>query len=167
MVNIEPGIERRSLLCWLTALPGLGLLGGVASCQPTLPVYDLRVSRDVGCSCCHAWTELMEKTGRFNVTIIEVADLPAYKSKVGVPAGLGSCHTALADGLVVEGHVPAEDVLKLLEQRPAGVKGIAVPGMPRGSPGMEQPNGVIDSYTVVAFDAVGVQRVFSYHGGNA
>lgn len=166
MINIEPAIERRRLLFWLTVLPGLGLLGGVAGCQQTPPVYDLRVSRDVGCSCCHAWTELMEKTGRFNVTMMDVPDLPAYKRKVGVPAGLGSCHTALVDGLVVEGHVPVEDILKLLQQRPLGVKGIAVPGMPRGSPGMEQPNGVIDSYTVVAFDAAGVQSDFSHHVGN-
>lgn len=166
MFNVELAAERRRLLRWLTVLPGLGLLGGVAGCQQIPRVYALQVSRDVGCSCCHAWTEAMKASGRFQVTMVDVPDMSAYKRKVGVPAGLGSCHTALVDGLVVEGHVPAADILKLLQQRPLGVKGIAVPGMPRGSPGMEQPNGVIDSYTVVAFDAAGVQSDFSHYQGN-
>src|SRR5690606_1863569 len=109
-------------------------LGGaaLAACQPTPRMYDMQVSRDVGCPCCHVWTELMEKTGRFKVTMIDVPDLQAYKQRVGVPAGLGSCHTAVVNGLVVEGHVPASDILRLLDQKPKDVIGIAVPGMPRG-----------------------------------
>lgn len=81
-------------------------------------------------------------------------------------AGLGAGHTATVKGLVVEGHVPADDVLRLLNERPKGVVGIVVPGMPRGSPGMEQPNGVTDSAKPSHFDAEGGQRVFAEHVGN-
>ncbi len=150
-------MQRRTVLKWVAASATLG------ACQQTPRTYDMQVSRDVGCPCCHVWTELMEKTGRFTVTMIDVPDLPAYKQKVGVPAGLGACHTALVDGLVVEGHVPSEDILRLLAERPTGVKGIAVPGMPRGSPGMEQPNGAIDPYETIAFGDAG-QSVFAKHG---
>lgn len=149
-----------------TLLKGLGASTVLGACQQTPRIYDMQVSRDAGCPCCHVWTELMEKTGRLRVTLIDVPDLAAYKGKVGVPAGLGSCHTALVDGYVVEGHVPAEDILRLLTERPPGVKGIAVPGMPRGSPGMEQPNGARDPFTVVAFDAAGMPRRFNQYEGN-
>lgn len=149
-------MQRRTVLKWLGASATLG------ACQQSPRIYDMQVSRDVGCPCCHVWTELMEKTGRFTVTMIDVPDLPAYKHKVGVPAGLGSCHTGLVDGLVVEGHVPSENILRLLVERPAGVIGIAVPGMPRGSPGMEQPNGARDPYDVIAFRADGGSYVFDH-----
>jgi hypothetical protein len=138
-------VQRRTVLKWIAATTTL------SACQQSPRIYDTKVSRDVGCPCCHVWTDLMEKTGRFKITLIDVPDLQAYKHQVGVPAGLGSCHTAMVDGYVVEGHVPAEDILRLLADRPTGVVGIAVPGMPRGSPGMEQPNGVVDAYEVIAF----------------
>lgn len=150
-------MQRRTVLKWLGASVALG------ACQQTPRIYDMQVSRDVGCPCCHVWTELMEKTGRFKVTMTDVPDLPAYKQQVGVPAGLGSCHTARVDGLVVEGHVPAEDILRLLSERPTGVKGIAVPGMPRGSPGMEQLGGARDPYDVIAFRTDGGSYVFARH----
>lgn len=150
-------MQRRTMLKWLGASATLG------ACQQAPRIYDLQVSRDAGCPCCHVWTELIEKTGRFKVTMIDVPDLPAYKQKVGVPAELGSCHTALVDGLVIEGHVPSEDILRLLADRPVGVKGIAVPGMPRGSPGMEQPNGLRDPYDVIAFRIDGGSYVFGHH----
>lgn len=153
-------MQRRTLLQWLAAS------ATISACQQSPRVYDMQVSRDVGCPCCHVWTEMMEKTGRFRIAMTDVPDLPAYKQQLGVPADLGACHTGLVDGFVIEGHVPAEDILKLLEQRPAGVKGIAVPGMPRGSPGMEQPNGAIDAFTVVAWDGAGVQSDFTHHAGN-
>ena len=150
-------MQRRTVLKWFGASAVLG------ACQQTPRLYDMQVSRDAGCPCCHVWTELMEKTGRFTVAMVDVSDMPAYKQKVGVPGGLGACHTALVDGLVVEGHVPSEDILRLLAERPTGVKGIAVPGMPRGSPGMEQPNGVRDPYDVIAFRSDGSSYVFSHH----
>lgn len=150
-------MQRRTVLKWITATVTLG------ACQQSPRIYDMKVSRDVGCPCCHVWTDLMEKTGRFRITLVDVPDLPAYKHEVGVPAGLGSCHTAVVDGYVIEGHVPAEDILRLLDERPSGVKGIAVPGMPRGSPGMEQPSGAVDPYEVIAFGA-DKPAVFARHG---
>lgn len=150
-------MQRRTVLKWL------GASATVGACQQTPPTYDMQVSRDVGCPCCHVWTELMETTGRFKVTMMDVPDLSAYKQQVGVPPGLGSCHTARVEGLVVEGHVPAADILRLLSERPTGVKGIAVPGMPRGSPGMEQPDGARDPYDVIAFRTDGGSYVFAHH----
>lgn len=163
MINIESVVERRRLLRWLTVLPSLGFLGGVAGCQQTPRVYDLQVSRDAGCSCCHAWTEIVKASGRFQVTLTDVPDMAGYKQRAGVPAGLGACHTAVVENLIIEGHVPVEDILRLLSDRPVGVKGIAVAGMPRGSPGMEQPGGAVDAYEVIAFTTDGRQSVFGRH----
>ena len=160
------GMLRRTVLGWLSTSTALSLTAWVAACQQAPRVYDMQVSRDTGCPCCHVWTELMEATGRFRVAMVDAPDLLAFKQKLGVPAGLRSCHTAVVETLVVEGHVPAEDILRLLEQRPVGVGGIAVPGMPRGSPGMEQPNGVVDPYEVIAFGADERQSVFVQHGAN-
>lgn len=89
----------------------------------------------------------------FRVSVRHSDDLPAVKLANGVPGDLQSCHTALVDGLVIEGHVPADLVRKLLKDRPAGVRGLAVPGMPMGSPGMEGP--MKESYSVLAFDSAG------------
>ena len=166
MIDLKSGIERRRLLHLLMAVPGFGLTAGLSACQQTPPVYDLMVSRDVGCPCCHVWIEVVQASARFRVTMIDAPDLPALKQKLGVPPGLGSCHTAVADGYVIEGHVPVEDILRLLAERPPGIIGIALPGMPRGSPGMEQPNGVIDAFSVVAFDKNGAQSDYSYHAGS-
>lgn len=159
-------LGRRTVLRWLSATTALAATTGVAACQQTPRIYDMQVSRDAGCPCCHVWTELMQATGRFRVTMVDAPDLPAFKQQLGVPASLGSCHTAVIGTYVVEGHVPAEDILRLLDQRPAGVRGIAVPGMPRGSPGMEQPNGAVVPYEVIAFGVDGSQSVFSRYAGS-
>ena len=95
----------------------------------------------------------------FEVKTIDVADVTAYKKKYGLPPGMGSCHTAIVDGYVVEGHVPAEVVKQMLEEKP-DISGIAVPGMPVGSPGMEQGDHV-DSYDVVSFDSEGNKSVYA------
>lgn len=158
-------LGRRAFLKLSASAAGAAAVG-LSACQQTPRVYDIQVSRDTGCPCCHVWTELIEKTSRFRVTMVDAPDLPAFKQRLGVPAGLGSCHTAVVERYVVEGHVPAADILRLLDERPAGVKGIAVPGMPRGSPGMEQPNGVVDAYEVIAFKADGSQSVFNRYAGN-
>lgn len=86
--------------------------------------------------------------------------MPSLKRRLGVPDDLASCHTAEVEGYVVEGHVPAEDIVRLIEQRPAGVRGLAVPGMPIGSPGMEQ-GGRRDAFEVIAFRANGSREVFA------
>ncbi len=87
------------------------------------------------------------------------AELMAVKSQNGVTPALASCHTALVDGYVIEGHVPADVIVKLLQERP-DVKGLAVPGMPAGSPGMEDPSGRRDPYDVLAFDEMGKTSVY-------
>ena len=94
----------------------------------------MTVHKDPNCGCCTAWAELAEKAG-YSVTVIETADLAASKAAAGVPEALWSCHTAHIDGYVIEGHVPLDALARLLETRP-DVLGIAVPGMPAGSPGM-------------------------------
>lgn len=125
--------------------------------------YDAVVHRDRGCGCCHAWSVSLGRTGRFRTTLTDEADMPALKRRLGVPADLVSCHTAEVDGFVIEGHVPAGDVLRLLTERPAGVRGLAARGMPIGSPGMEQPNGAREAFEVFAFRAGGARSVFARH----
>jgi hypothetical protein len=104
----------------------------------------------------------LEKAG-FVVTVAETAGLDAVKRRLGVPADLKSCHTAEVDGYVLEGHVPAAAVRQLLEQRPDGI-GLAVPGMPAGSPGME--GGVPQKYEVVLFGATGRQTFMRFVGAD-
>ena len=101
----------------------------------------------------------LRKSG-FTVEARDVTDLKAVKRKHGVPATLESCHTGLVDGYVVEGHVPADVIDQLLRERPK-VVGLAVPGMPVGSPGMEAPGQRAERYDVIAFDASGGTRVFA------
>ena len=117
------------------------------------------------CGCCAAWVDHLKENG-FTVTVNDVSNTDSFRAALGMPQEYGSCHSARVGGYAVEGHVPAEDILRLLDLRPAGVKGIAVPGMPRGSPGMEQPNGAVDPYEVVAFGADGSQSVFSRYTGS-
>jgi len=109
------------------------------------------------CGCCAKWVEHVRKAG-FAVTVKDVPNVGEVKLANGVPADLASCHTALVAGYVVEGHVPADVIQKLLKEKPA-VAGIAVAGMPMGSPGME--GSYSDRYDIVAFEKSGKQRVYA------
>lgn len=112
------------------------------------------------CGCCEAWVSYLEKAG-FPVTAHNSRDMNAVKAKLGLPGpSVASCHTAIIDGYVVEGHVPVSDIEKLLTEKPDLV-GISAPGMPMNSPGMgsEEPSG----YDVISFDREGRERVFSSH----
>ena len=135
---------------------------GVESAQrrvpqgPTVQVYKLST-----CGCCASWVQHLEANG-FTTRVMNLDDLSEIKAAHGVPGPAQSCHTATVDGYVIEGHVPAADVRRLLEERPA-VLGLAVPGMPIGSPGMEVPNVAPSPYDVVSFDRRGQLRVFSSH----
>ncbi len=111
------------------------------------------------CGCCKAWVEHMEQSG-FRVVAIDTSDVDAVKRRHGVRPEHGSCHTATVGGYVLEGHVPAADVRRLLAERP-NVTGLAVPGMPQGSPGME--TGMKDPYEVLAFTRGGATSVFARH----
>ena len=105
------------------------------------------------------WVSHLEEHG-FTVKATDVANINRVKTSVELPTQLASCHTAIVDGYVVEGHVPAEDIKRMLEERPP-IKGIAVPGMPLGSPGMESPNP--QPYDVIAFDEDGKLTRFASH----
>lgn len=121
---------------------------------------ELTVFRSPTCGCCGQWIEHMEAAG-FQVQDNLTEDMNAVKTQYGVPANLASCHTTLADGYVVEGHIPAEDVQRLLAEKP-DVAGIAVPGMPIGSPGMESGD-YVEPYTVFSFTESGETAAFAEH----
>ena len=104
----------------------------------------------------------MEDNG-YAVNVEDVQDLTTVKSQYKVPAELQSCHTAIVDGYVIEGHVPASDVQRLLDERP-DIIGLAVPGMPIGSPGMEVEGAEDQPYDVIAFDSAGDWQIFASHG---
>ena len=119
----------------------------------------VQVLKSSTCECCAKWVDHLRSYG-FAVEVTDVPDLERVKREHGVPERLASCHTALVGGYFVEGHVPAEDVKRLLEKRPR-IAGLALPGMPIGSPGMEGPNP--EPFDVLAVDAKGRTRVFSSH----
>lgn len=118
---------------------------------------EVMVYKSPTCGCCSAWVDHLKANG-FDVEVENVRDVNRIKQQQGVTRELASCHTALVDGYVVEGHVPAADIKRLLETKPA-IAGLAVPGMPMGSPGMEGP--IKQKYDVVSFDKDGKTKVFS------
>lgn len=109
------------------------------------------------CGCCKGWVAHMKRNG-YTVKAYDVKDLTPLKTRHGVPSRLTSCHTALVGGYVIEGHVPARDIQRLLRERPE-IKGLAVPGMPMGSPGMEGPRK--DRYQVFSFEKDGNTAVYA------
>lgn len=143
-------IRRRA---FLAAALGACLTARAAAAAPKLVVH-----KSAGCGCCGEWEKHMRAHG-FEVDARTVADLGALKRRLGVPDALASCHTATVEGYVVEGHVPAADVRRLLRERPKAI-GLAVPGMPIGAPGMEQ--GAPQPYLTMAFDARG-SWIFERH----
>jgi hypothetical protein len=122
----------------------------------------VQVYKDATCGCCALWVEHLRTAG-FSATVTDAADMAVIKTKYGVPSKARSCHTAVVDGYVIEGHVPAADVQRLLKERPK-IAGIAVPGMPIGSPGMEVASVKPQPYDVLAFDKAGQTTVFASHG---
>lgn len=135
-----------------------GAAGAASGGEPPMTTY-----RDPGCSCCGKWVDLARAAG-YPVKVVATREMIKVKDALEVPAALGSCHTTRVGGYVVEGHVPFAAVAKLLRARPAGVIGIAVPGMPAGSPGMEvhgqaPAKGKIRVY---AFNKAGAKSEFSY-----
>ena len=117
------------------------------------------VHKSPTCGCCAAWVEHLRASG-YPATAQDQDDLTTIKRKLGVPRALQSCHTAVVEGYVIEGHVPADLIDRLLGERPS-VVGIAVPGMPIGSPGMEAPGQPAERYQVLAFDQKGRTTVFA------
>ncbi len=119
---------------------------------------EIYVYKNPHCGCCNKWISYLKDQG-FTVKTENNSMLPAMKEAVGITSELASCHTAVVDGYVLEGHVPAEDIKRLLEERP-DIKGLAVPGMPIGSPGMEQGD-TKERYDVIAIKKDGSTYVYS------
>jgi hypothetical protein len=138
----------------------VALAGGVAA-QSQKAAPTMEVFKSPTCGCCSKWVEHVEEGG-FTVKVNDVSDaaLDALKQKHGIPRTAQSCHTGLVDGYVVEGHVPVAEVHRMLKERPA-ITGIAVGGMPIGSPGMEVPGQRPQTYNVITFDKQGAVAVFS------
>ena len=120
------------------------------------------VHRDPGCGCCGEWARIVKAQFGRAVRIVDDANRPALMKARGVPADLASCHTAIIDGMTFEGHVPVVDMKRALAERPKGISGLAVAGMPLGSPGMEVPGRAAQSYAVIAFGPGG-RRIFARH----
>lgn len=136
------------------------IAGGLLALGSAAHAAALTVYKSASCGCCSKWVEHVEKHG-FEVKVINVDDIMAVKAKVGVPNELASCHTTVVGGYVVEGHVPASDIKKLLTQKPKA-KGIALPGMPLGAPGMDQ-GGQHQPYEVLLLKSDGQTSSFSRH----
>jgi hypothetical protein len=120
--------------------------------EPTITVY-----KDPNCGCCKSWIEHLIKHG-YRVDAKDTSEMTEIKRTLGVPDALTSCHTGVVNGYVIEGHVPAADIARLLRKKPK-VVGLAVPGMPMGSPGMEGPR--TDRYKVLSFDKAGKTKTFA------
>lgn len=139
----------------LAASPAMGRLALAAS-SITQP-RTMTVFKSPTCGCCTAWIEHVEKAG-FKCTVRDFADLTEVKRTFGIPRALESCHTAQVGSYVVEGHVPADLIVKMLTEKPVG-RGLAVPGMPIGSPGME--GGTPERYQVLFLNKDGTTRVYA------
>ena len=141
--------SRRTILGFIAvgavAAVGSRFVSTAPAATPTITVY-----KSPSCGCCSAWVDHMRDAG-FDMRSIDHEDVDRIKAQFGVAPDVQSCHTALVEGYVVEGHVPARDVKRLLDERPAAT-GLAVPGMPVGSPGMEQ-GGHKDPYQVILFSS--------------
>jgi hypothetical protein len=135
----------------------LGLLMAATSAGFGQAATPVTMYKQVGCGCCSIWAEHLRKAG-FKVSSMEMPDLDRIKTAYGVPRAVQTCHTAVIDGYVVEGHVPVDAIQKLLKERPR-IAGIGVAGMPIGSPGMESGSRK-DAYDVVAFDRDGKTSVY-------
>lgn len=147
-------------LVWVWAL-GAGVL--ISASQAVAEPHEMIVYKTPWCGCCSAWIKHMEAHG-FHVTVKDEEDLGPLKSELSVPTHLQSCHTAKVGNYVVEGHVPASDISRMLEEQPDAL-GIAVPGMPIGSPGMEMGSHV-EAYEVFLFglkESGSTETVFSTH----
>ena len=150
-------LTRRTFVAsaaFLPLLAGQGLAQGGS-------LTAMVVHKDPNCGCCGGWVDYMKENG-FHATVIETANLDKVRARLGVPAALQSCHTAEIGGYVIEGHVPAGPIKRLLAERPKAI-GLAVAGMPNSSPGMDVP-GASDRYDVTLFGKDGQKRYARYAG---
>ncbi len=154
-------MNRRDVLGMLGA--GVLLAGRRAHAAAAADLPPATLHKTESCGCCKLWVEHLQKAG-FTARVVNSENLAPVKARLGVPATMGSCHTAEVGGYFVEGHVPAQDVRRLLAGKPKA-RGIAVPGMPIGSPGMEVSSGEVATYEVLLVGTDGSTSVFARHGG--
>jgi hypothetical protein len=149
-------LTRRSLTL---ALAGMAFVadGRISQAAPLILVH-----KDPNCGCCSGWVEHILSAG-FDTHLNELNDLAPIKNRLAVPPALSSCHTAEVDGYVIEGHVPVSAIRRLLAERPSAT-GLAVPGMPVGSPGMEVPGSPDEIYEVILFGPTG-QNIYARYKG--
>jgi len=151
-MNSRFAMNRRRFVAALAAVP---LAGPALAARDVLEVY-----KNPSCGCCTKWISHLRANG-FDVKARDVEDITAWRARLGVPPTLGACHSARVGGYLVEGHVPAKDIQRLLRERPSAA-GLAVPGMPRGSPGMEAD--VEEPYDVLLFQTNGRYAVYQQYG---
>jgi hypothetical protein len=149
---------------WIATLGRTVAAGAALGALVPTPAYaaagkTVTVYKDPSCGCCTKWVDHLRAAG-LQPTVHDRIDMDSLKDSLGVPATLRSCHTAVAGRYVIEGHVPAADVKRLMASAPKGIVGIAVPGMPAGSPGMEM-GGRADHYDVIAFSVAGATKMFA------
>lgn len=162
----HPTLDRRGFVASTAAAAAFVLLGcsEAAQSQPAAQTkaepIRMVVYRDPSCPCCEKWAALAGEAG-YAVQMIDHPDMPAIKAQFGVPDELLSCHTAVVAGYAIEGHVPLDDVARLVAERPAGIAGIGVAGMPLGSPGMEVPGAKANEFSVMAFAKDGTTAPFA------
>jgi hypothetical protein len=155
-------LDRRAFVIQLSGVAAAGALSRRLAAEivgsrgkPT----KITVYKSASCRCCAEWVEYVRKNG-FETTVHDEEDMDAIKAQLGVPEGVRSCHTALADKYLIEGHVPAGDIERLLAEHPA-VAGLAVPGMPPKTPGMATEGSKIEGFEVVSFQLNGTTKAFA------
>jgi hypothetical protein len=160
--NMKPFLmlAGMTLLLWQPAVAQEKTEGveAVAAKYDSATPTKVKVYKPTFCGCCASWVEHLRTAG-FEVEVQETDELERVKSELGVPPELESCHTAEVEGYVIEGHVPADVIARLLTERPE-IRGIAVPGMPAGSPGMEANDGQTEPFDIVSFDETGQTAVY-------
>lgn len=156
-------MERRTFVARIAGLAASGLAGRVWAQVP--PVADkptpITIYKSSSCECCARWVDHLKQSG-FAPAVHDEEDMEALKDEMGIPKAVRSCHTGVLDKYVIEGHVPASDLRRLLNEKPK-TAGLAVPGMPPRTYGMAPPGVEVGGYEVVAFQLDGVTRVFARH----
>jgi hypothetical protein len=154
---LHPSSKENQMKIRFAVATSLAVLATAASAATGIVMH-----RDPGCGCCEKWAAQVKAAFGRSVRVIDDADRSSFKAANGVPAALSGCHTAVIDGYAFEGHVPIADMKRLLAERPKGTRGLAVTGMPMGSPGMEMAGMAGDHYNVIAF-GVGKPTIFARH----
>jgi hypothetical protein len=142
---------------WASETPNVGGRGT----DPNSGNFNITVYKDPACKCCDKWIQHLEKHG-FQVNAIATSDMDRVKQDLGLPQNLASCHTGVINQRLIEGHVPADDIQRLFQQKQA-IAGLAVPQMPVGTPGMEMPDGQKDPFTVFSYDQQGQILAFNHY----